>query len=191
MKAAELAGRFEAIATALDHGVVVLWDKYIVGSIVADIARSVPSKYTDALLSSLPEPDLTVYLEITPAEALRRKSEIGGPRVMESGLDVTFGARQAHAKMAAGEIDPDTMARHFLAFQTRMSEVYARHLPPGRTLRLDAGRSPVELAESIVQARQDTCCSNVDATNRFVLAEPETVMHNIRRSRPRRLNRSA
>ena len=151
MKAAELAGRFEAVAMALDHGVVVLWDKYIVGSIVADIARSVPLKYTDALLSTLPEPDLTVYLEITPAEALRRKNEIGGPRVMESGLDVTFGARQAHAKMAAGEIDPDTIARHFLAFQTRMAEAYGRCLPPERTLRIDAARSQAEIAESIAE----------------------------------------
>jgi dTMP kinase len=151
MKAAELAGRFEAITTALEQGAVVIWDKYIVGSIVADIARSVSPKYTDALLSSLPEPDLTVYLEITPAEALRRKNEIGGPRVMESGLDVTFGARQAHAKLAAGEIDSDTLARHFLAFQTRVSEAYAHYLPAARTLRLDGARSPVELADSIAQ----------------------------------------
>jgi dTMP kinase len=151
MKAAELAGRFEAVTAALEQGVIVIWDKYIVGSIVADIARSVPPKYTDALLSSLPEPDLTVYLEITPAEALRRKNEIGGPRVMESGLDVTFGARQAHAKLAAGEIDSDTMAHHFLAFQTRVSAAYAHYLPPERRLWLDGGRPQVELAESIAQ----------------------------------------
>jgi len=150
MKAAELAGRFEAIAAALEQGAIVVWDKYLVGSIVADIARGVPSNYTDALLSTLPEPDLTVYLEITPAEALRRKNEIGGPRVMESGLDMAFGARQAHAKLAAGEIDPDTMAHHFVAFQTRVSEAYARYLPE-RTLRLDGGRPPEELAESIAQ----------------------------------------
>jgi len=151
MKAAELAGRVALIATMLEEGVVVLWDKYIVGSIVADIARNVPPKYADALLSSLPEPDLTIYLEISPADALRRKHQLGGPRVMESGLDVTFGARQAHEKMAAGAIDPDTIARHFLAFQTRMSEAYALYLPPERTLWLDAERPEADLAESIVQ----------------------------------------
>jgi dTMP kinase len=151
MKAAELSGRFEATTAALEQGAIVIWDKYIVGSIVADIARGVPPKYTDALVSTLPEPDLTVYLDITPAEALRRKNEIGGPRVMESGLDVTFGARQAHAKLAAGEIDSDTTARHFLAFQTRAAEAYARYLPVERTLRLDAGRSPVQLAASIAE----------------------------------------
>jgi dTMP kinase len=188
-KAAELAGRFEFIATSLEQGVIVVWDKYIVGSIASDIARNVPPIYADALLPSLPEPDVTVYLEIAPAEALRRKRELGGPRVMESGLDVTFGARQAHAKIAAGEIDQDTMARHFLAFQTRMSEAYARYLPPGRTLRLDAGRSQAELAESIAKHVR-RLLSERQCDDRVCLAEAKAVVHNTSLSRQSPQDRS-
>ena len=150
MKAAELAGRFEFLRPALDQGEVLIWDKYVVGSLVSDVARNVPPTYIDALASCLPEPDLTVYLDLAPAEALRRKQAVGGPRVMESGLDVAFGARQAHAKVAAGEIDADAMAQYFLAFQARMAYAYEQHLPPRTTLRLDATRSQAELADAIL-----------------------------------------
>jgi dTMP kinase len=146
MKAAELSGRMECLMAAVAEGTIVIWDKYIIGSLVADVAREVPLEVTDALAHTLPEPDLTVYLELSPEEALRRKRGAGGPRVMETGLDVRFGARVAHEKFTAGEIDAEMMERHFLAFQSRVADAYERYLPGQRMWRLDALASEADLA---------------------------------------------
>jgi dTMP kinase len=150
MKASELSGRVELLGPLLDAGVVVIWDKFIIGSVASDVARGVPQRYTDALASCLSPPDLTVYLQISPEEALSRKRRADGPRVMESGLDVKLGvsARQAHLMWAAGEIDAKTVDRCFLSFQTDTAEAYERYLPVGRTLRLDARLSPDELTDA-------------------------------------------
>jgi dTMP kinase len=148
MKAAELAGRVDLLQPLVAAGTTLVWDKYVVGSIASDLARGVSRAHADAILESLPEPDVTVYLELTPEDALARKASAGGPRVMESGLDVAFGsARQAHVKWAAGEIDVATVAHHFLAFQARMREAYEQYLPKGRTLRLDARQPAAALAD--------------------------------------------
>ena len=152
MKAAELAGRIELLQARLSESTIFIWDKYVVGSVVSDVARGVAPAYTDAIAASLPAADLTIYLDITPAQALARKREIGGPRVMESGLDVAFGsARRAHEKFAAGDIDAATVDRHFLEFQTRMMEAYRRYLPIDRTLHLDGDLSPAILADVTLQ----------------------------------------
>jgi dTMP kinase len=151
MKAAELAGRVESLQPLLVPGTIFIWDKYVVGSVASDAARGVSEVYTDAIAASLPEPDLTIYLDLTPEEALARKREAGGPRVMESGLDVAFGsARRAHEAWAAGQIDAATVARHFVAFQARTASAYDKYLP-ARTLRLDARRSPAALAEVTIR----------------------------------------
>ena len=147
MKAAELAGRLEQLQRLLAEPGVLVWDKFVVGSVVTDVARGVADAYVEAIVASLPQPDLTIYLAITPEEALARKRAAGGPRVMESGLDVAFGsARRAHEKFAAGEIDAGTVDRHFLAFQTQMMRAYERYLPVDRTVRLDAREPAPALA---------------------------------------------
>jgi dTMP kinase len=153
MKASELSGRVELLGPLLDAGVIVIWDKFIVGSVAADVARGVSQQYTDALAVSLPPPDLTVYLEITPAEALSRKRQADGPRVMESGLDVKLGvsARRAHVMWAAGEIDAETVDRCFLSFQKDTADAYERYLPTETTLRLDARLCADELADATMQ----------------------------------------
>jgi dTMP kinase len=150
MKAAELAGRLEMLQATVD-GTIVIWDKYVAGSVASDVARGVPVAYGDAIAASLPAPDLTVFLELTPQQALQRKAAAGGPRVMESGLDIAFGsARRAHEMWAAGEIDAATVAQHFVAFQQRTLAAYEHYLPRERTLRLDARQPPAALAEIAV-----------------------------------------
>jgi dTMP kinase len=147
MKASELSGRIE-ILQQLRESTVFIWDKYVIGSVVSDVARGVKTIYTDAIVASLPQADLTIYLDLTPEQALARKRAIGGPRVMESGLDVAFGsARQAHEKFAAGEIDAATVDRCFLEFQGRMMNAYRRYLPADRTLWLDGQQPSATLAE--------------------------------------------
>jgi dTMP kinase len=152
MKAAELSGRFEWLQPLLEDGVVLIWDKYVAGSVASDAARGVPAAFTDAIVASFPVPDLTVYLEIAPEQALARKRSTRGPRVMESGLDVVFGsARQAHEKWAAGEIDAETVGRHFVDFQSNVGSAYERYLPAARTLRLDARETTETLANETLR----------------------------------------
>jgi dTMP kinase len=156
MKAAELAGRIELLQARLAESTIVIWDKYVIGSVASDAARGVPRSYTDAIAASLPAADLTIYLDVTPEQALARKRAIGGPRVMESGLDVAFGsARRAHEKWAAGEIDAETVDRHFLDFQSRTMNAYRQYLTPDRTLRLDGTQSPAALADLTLRRVQE------------------------------------
>jgi len=164
MKAAELSGRLEYHVRGLrERGAVVLWDKYAAGSLAMDAARGVPDCYLSAIHAALSQPDLTLFLDITPEEALRRKFANGGPRLMESGLDLQLGisVRQAYALWKSGAIPVETMGEYFRAFQTRMHNAYERFLPPASTIRLD-GTEPIDAVSGrVFQAVADVCGLNL------------------------------
>ena len=154
MKAAELCGRleFHIINLAAPRS-IILWDKYVAGSLAADAARGVPNSYLQAIKRALPHPGLTVYLHIAPEEALRRKRLSGGPRMMESGVDQQLGIsiRDTFELWKGGGISPEVMARSFVAFQTRLSAAYDRFLP-ALTIRLEATELPDVLSARILES---------------------------------------
>lgn len=148
MKAAELSGRLEAVADPLlERGAVVLWDKYVAASLAADAARGAPEPCLRAIEAGLPSPGLTVYLDLAPEEALRRKRLGDGPRPMESGLDLylNVSVREAFARLDRGEIEAATLDAAFVAFQRRVRAAYDRFLPPA-AVRLDGTASPEALS---------------------------------------------
>jgi thymidylate kinase len=154
MKASELCGRIEYHVGKLAEGnAAVLWDKYAAGSLAADAARGVPDTYLQAINRALPQPTFTIYLQIAPEDALRRKILLGGPRMMESGLDHELGisVREAHSRWKSGAIPPEVMNRAFTAFQTRIGAAYERFLP-STTIRLDAMAPPDVLDAQIIEA---------------------------------------
>ncbi len=163
MKAAELTGRYEYhIKPLLESGAVVLWDKYIVGSLAMDAARGVPDSYLRAIQAGLPTPALTLYLAITPEEALRRKNSAGGPRLMESGLDQQLGVpvRRAFELWKTGAIAPDVIAESFQNFQMRLSVAYERFLPWPSTVRFDATEEVDTLSARICRAVSTAGCGS-------------------------------
>jgi len=155
MKAAELTGRLEcAVNPCVDRGGIVIWDKYVAGSLAADSVRGVPDAHLAAIRAVLPEPDLTLFLDARPDEALRRKRQNGGPRMMESGLDQRLGLplREVFAMWTSGALPPDVIDAHFLAFQSQLRDAYARFLPIERTLRIDADSTIDHIADRIRDA---------------------------------------
>jgi dTMP kinase len=155
MKAAELSARVEYFVKPLvERGVVVLWDKYATGSLAADAARGVPDSYLQAIHASLPQPELTLYLQITPEEALRRKSMLGGPRLMETGLEHQIGVsvRIAFDLWKSGAVSAEAMGEYFRTFQRSVSFAYEQFLPPATTVRLDATEPVEPLSARILEA---------------------------------------
>jgi dTMP kinase len=155
MKASELSGRFEGeIKSRLGRGAVILWDKYIASSLAYDAARGVAHRDLAAIYSSLPAAKIIVYMEITPEEALRRKRMNGGPRLMESGLDLYLDVtvREAFSMMERGAVTAKVMDEAFLAFQHRVAKAYEDFLPSDSTVRFDGLEPADRLSANILQA---------------------------------------
>jgi len=155
MKASELSGRLEGqIKGQVDRGAVILWDKYIASSLAFDAARGVAHRDLIVIYSGLPAPKITVYLEIAPEEALRRKRMAGGPRLMESGLDLylNVSVREAFSMMERGAVSAQTMDEAFLAFQHHVAKAYEDFLPSGKTVRFNGLEPADRLSASIFKA---------------------------------------
>lgn len=55
-----------------DDNKIVLFDRYIETLLVRDYVRGIERVYGESLCKYLPKPDLTIYLDISPQESLRR-----------------------------------------------------------------------------------------------------------------------
>jgi dTMP kinase len=154
MKAAELSARMEyAVKPLVERGCIVVWDKYVAGSLAMDAARGVSERHLSAIRASLPEPDLTVFLRAAPDDVLRRKRLMGGPRMMESGLDQRLGlsVRDAFARWSSGQLPQDAIDGHFIAFQAEIALAYPRFLPE-RTATIDAAQSIEQVSDQVNKA---------------------------------------
>jgi dTMP kinase len=155
MHAAELAGRVEYLAKPLRaKGEVIIWDKYVVGARMRDRARGHPEDLLDALYSSFPEPDLTIYLRIEPELATLRKRVLGGPNMWESGLDALVAApiSEIQARLSAGAISATEVDHHFATFQGRIHAGYDEYFRTQPCLSLDGRQSPHYLRRQITSA---------------------------------------
>jgi dTMP kinase len=100
----------EVIRPAIEEGRVVLCDRYIDSSIVYQgRGRGLGERAVADLnvwATGELRPDLTVLLDVDPAEGLRRATGDGGPDRLESaGLD--FHREVAHGYRSRAELDPD------------------------------------------------------------------------------------
>jgi dTMP kinase len=100
----------EVIVPALERGSVVLCDRYVDSSIAyqgagRDLGEDAVARLNDWATNSL-RPDLTVLLDIDPAEGLERALGDGAPdRLEAAGLEFHREARAAFHRRAA--LDPD------------------------------------------------------------------------------------
>jgi len=152
MQSAELLGRLEySIRPLIQERAVVIWDKYVAGSLATFLVREVPAQYLEILRRTLPEPDLTLFFDVSPEEALSRKQRSGGPGFFESGLDRSLGLplREAYTKWEKGELDPDLVAQHFKLFQANLRKAYEVFLPVKDILRFDSTGQIRKLANKV------------------------------------------
>jgi dTMP kinase len=152
MTAADLAGRMESFGLpALQRGEIILWDKYLVGSRARDRARGMPDGLLAAIYDPLPAPDLTIFFDLPPEQAVLRKRGDGGPKLWESGLDVALKmpVAEINRRLAEGAITPGAVERQFVKFQGDVRAGYEELLDPRRTVRVDAARPHEEIAAAV------------------------------------------
>jgi len=115
-----VANRFEwkpQIAEWLAAGAVVLSDRYVASSIAYGETQGLDPGWLTAVQAPLPQPDLTILLDITPATAARRKA--AGRDRYERDLELLGRVRESYLGQAArrgwvrvdGEQDPAQVAR--------------------------------------------------------------------------------
>ncbi len=96
-----IANRYERrkdIARWLADGVVVLCDRYIASSIAYGDAQGVDPGWLSDVQRTLPQPGLTLLLDITPATALARKQ--ANRDRYESDLDLLARVRDSYGRLA-------------------------------------------------------------------------------------------
>jgi dTMP kinase len=104
------------IERAIADGVTVLCDRYLASSIAYGEAQGLDPVWMEQTQRFLPQPQLTILLDIAPATAAKRKS-VGRDR-FERDLAMLAAVRQSYLRQAAqpswvrinGERDPEPVA---------------------------------------------------------------------------------
>jgi thymidylate kinase len=159
MTAADLAGRTETlVAPLLAAGHTVVWDKYVAGSLARDRARRLDHELLSALYEPLPRPAVTVFVDVDPDLACRRRRKEGGPLLWESGLDVFLGSPilEIERLLRSGTLPDDDLDQYFEAFQDRIRAEYPAVLDDRTVARVDGSGSVEEVAASIRRALAST-----------------------------------
>ncbi len=119
-----IANRYERrkdIGRWLRDGVVVLCDRYIASSIAYGEAHGIDPAWLSDVQRTLPQPALTLLLDIAPATALTRKA--AGRDRFERGLDLLARVRDSYRRLATqpswalidGERSRETVAAEIAA----------------------------------------------------------------------------
>lgn len=146
--AAELAARYEyRILPALESRHVVFANKYLISAMAHSLIRGQPRSYVERIYSFAIAPDLTLYCEITPEEAIARKLSSGTSiGFWEAGLDLvpSNSLTEALHKYCNGEFPDEFIVERFVQFQHKLRELHERELASTpNVVRVD-GMSPVE-----------------------------------------------
>ena len=120
-----VANRFERRADLerwLAGGLIVLCDRYVASSIAYGEAQNLDPTWLTDLQRFLPQPDLTVLLDVSPETAVRRKAT-----------------------------DRDRYERD-LALLGRVREGYLRLAADDRWVTVDASQSKIEVGDAVIEA---------------------------------------
>jgi dTMP kinase len=90
--------RREDIESWLDDGVVVICDRYVASSIAYGEAQGLDAAWLTDVQRKLPQPALTILLDIAPATALARKQS--NRDRYESDMDLLARVRDSYRKLA-------------------------------------------------------------------------------------------
>jgi dTMP kinase len=98
-----IANRYEyreRIETWLAGGRVVICDRYLASSIAYGEAQGVDPRWLESMQAQLPQPDITVLLDISPSTALARKA-VGRDR-FERDLALLGRVRDSYLRQSTG-----------------------------------------------------------------------------------------
>lgn len=108
---------------------IAILDGYWMKHASAEVALGYPAMLVDAMVSELPQADLTILLELSPEDALKRKRESLTP--YECGLDASLGERQ------------------FLAHQSKVCRLLGRQARIHGWSSVDASAPPLSVLQTV------------------------------------------
>ena len=124
LHAVDFADRLkQVIAPALKAGFIVLADRYAYTAFARDVARGVDSNWVREVYSFAIKPDLAIYFDIEPKNAMDRICANRAPKFYEAGMDLKLSN------------DP---YESYIIFQKRVTKEYKKMVKEYGLVRLDA-----------------------------------------------------
>ncbi len=124
LHAVDFADRLkQVIAPALKAGFIVLADRYAYTAFARDVARGVDPNWVREVYSFAIKPDLAIYFDIEPKEAMARICANRAPKFYEAGMDLKLSN------------DP---YESYMIFQGRVTKEYKKMVKEFGLVRLDA-----------------------------------------------------
>ena len=124
LHAVDFADRLkQVIAPALKAGFIVLADRYAYTAFARDVARGVDPNWVREVYNFAIKPDLAVYFDIEPKDAMDRICANRAPKFYEAGMDLKLSN------------DP---YESYLIFQDRVTKEYKKMVDEFGLVRLDA-----------------------------------------------------
>ena len=124
LHAVDFADRLkQVIAPALKAGFIVLADRYAYTAFARDVARGVDPNWVREVYNFAIRPDLAVYFDINPKDAMERICSNRAPKFYEAGMDLKLSN------------DP---YESYLIFQDRVTKEYKKMVDEYGLIRLDA-----------------------------------------------------
>ncbi|OIP37856.1 dTMP kinase [Candidatus Desantisbacteria bacterium CG2_30_40_21] len=125
--AAEFAARLEyVLKPAINQGYIILCEKYIYTPMAKDTARGVSPEFVKLLYKDAPVPDITFYLDAAVDTSLNRIQSTRKLQFWESGMDMLMDVKDGLKLYYDGKIEQTSMAKGFVAFQSRVVNEYCR-----------------------------------------------------------------
>ncbi len=124
LHAVDFADRMkQVIAPALKAGFIVLADRYAYTAFARDVARGVDAKWVRNVYDFAIKPDLAIYFDIDPKEAMERICFNRTPKFYEAGMDLKLSN------------DP---YESYLIFQSRVTKEYDKMVKEFGLVKLNA-----------------------------------------------------
>ena len=124
LHAVDFADRLQqVIAPALKAGFIVLADRYAYTAFARDVARGVDSDWVREVYNFAIKPDLAIYFDIDPKDAMERICSNRAPKFYEAGMDLKLSN------------DP---YESYIIFQSRVIKEYKKMVDEYGLVQLDA-----------------------------------------------------
>ena len=124
LHAVDFADRLkQVIAPALKAGFIVLADRYAYTAFARDVARGVDPNWVREVYSFAIKPDLAIYFDIAPIDAMDRICANRAPKFYEAGMDLKLSN------------DP---YESYIIFQGRVTKEYQKMVDEYGLIKLDA-----------------------------------------------------
>lgn len=153
--AVELAARYHyVILPALEQNKIVFVTKYLLSAKCHALIRKQNREFVTRLYDFALEPDITLYVDVPPTVALRRKTENGRIGFWEAGIDLAFASplEESLRKFQSGELTQEFLEQRFLEFQGDLRSFHKELLGNSNVKHIDGTQQLEAVVEECLAA---------------------------------------